>query len=482
MTPEIVWRPPCLADAPEYACRAAGQLDLRNFAVFLRQAEILDTAAFDLSSSSVVLPYGNRVFDAFAQRVETAYFAAGLGKIDLPTLVPSAVFDPIESTFSVKDLAIPVELRQRRDVVLLSSTEYAVYDYLSRRKDLTRRLPVRWYRRSRFFRDVAGGGKGLFRQRESVDVLDFHCLHPDRMHARTDFDAMEALIAAQLTQCGLSFTRVERPLWTNHGALAERIVAFDVLLPGQGSVQIASLYEQGNIFPGAYGIRRDLPCAGFNGYLSRRAVLAALMIGFDLKGRFFLPPALTPIRIVVHGLGLSASEQSQIERQIQSSYASSEYKLGWHATPTELSEARRMADIQAIPLQMLIFGKGARDRYKVVIRRSDTRGESATFTAELELPLANLLRVEIEITSAFRDLAATYARETESAVQSLAELKDVLAAKRLARFHLKNDERSVRTLEAELHGEILGFEPDRPIGRCLLTNESGMSVLAASRV
>jgi hypothetical protein len=455
---------------------------LGGFSRALRDAAVLDNRPIETPGAVVVLPYGVELLERFRAVVRAAYRDAGLDEYEYPSLAPADVLQPTSALLDLRDKVLRVGSdsdleRGALPYVLLPTGESAIYTHWARSVRSPADLPLRMYRRARYFRPVARGrhsGRGVFHALEHDDIFEFHCAHRDEAAQRADLERCQAMLAALLRACHVPALWTTRPPWTNVGEVADWTVAADTPLPVGGTAQLAAVYNQGTRFSRPYGIAyrqdgRTQHTVQLAGYVSRRLLMAHLLLGLRGDGTFHLHPDVAPVQVLILDRAGAASPGGAVAA-VASTMATDGVRV--RVLSGGADDVRRWSRTwrqRGVPLTITILPpREDGDPYKTVLRRSDTGTEVVIRTDTL----AALPQQSREL---LHDIGAAYAWNASSFTSERlvrigrGELGEALGARLVAVIPLTASEEAVRAVETGTHGEVLGFSRAEAAAPCHVT-------------
>ncbi|MFI5758523.1 hypothetical protein [Streptomyces sp. NPDC051569] len=465
---------------------AAGRFDMRRFAGWLRDADVIDQGPIELPGATVTLPYGMRLMRRFDGIVRQVYERRGYEEYDYPLLVPSSVLEPSRKImpldgallFAGDDADWGAE---RKRMVLTPTGEGAVYTHWAQMVRTSADLPVRAYRRTRYFRP-ARSGRSVFRAIEASDVYEFQACFADDATARegfTDAVAMARRLCAEMHVPALWGTR---PPWTNNAGVADVTVGGDVPLPQGTTIQVGSVYQQGRRFSEIYGVGyRDR--TGFHhthhvtGALTRRLVLMHLMLGMDAAGELLVHPDLAPVQVAVTLSGGDAQEQDEARALVDQLG-----RLGVTGSLDITDDRKQVGRLhqrwrrQGVPLRVYLQSRRRPgDRTRAVVVRADTRHEAVLLT-DNAAQLAELLPAALD------EVGTGYLARTREFVRRQCHpadrnnVREILAARAVAVTPLRATREAVTEAGSWGLGEVLGLRRLTEPALCVVTGEPTSTV------
>lgn len=455
------------------------------FTRVLREAQILDNRAINSTGAAVVLPYGVELFDRFRATIHTAYHAARLAEHEYPHVVPLDVAAPSGALIDLRDRLLLVgtesEIAERRPpFVLAPSGEMVIYSHWSRAVTSRADLPIRMYRRARYFRPVSRGahsGRGVFHTVEHDDIFEFHCAHAKRSDQQHDLALLQAMVTSLIDDLKVPVLWSTRPPWTNRAQIAGLVVAADAPLPLHLTAQLACLYDQGTRFSRLYNVGfresgQTHHAEQLTGYVSRRLLMAHLMLGLWLRGSLFIHPDHAPVQILMlvrdeHGYQPNAPaallsrlrERGVRVREIRPQSA------------VALTRTRKLWAPRGVPMTIQCFApRAANDRWKVVVGRGDIAEELVVYPDDPG-DLADELHVLLfDIADSFEAGVSAFARSRVRAT-GRKELLEVLDQRLIAICSLAVGEQPVRAIAELRKGEVLGYCQSNDSQPCIVTGE-----------
>lgn len=479
----LAWRP---NDAPPifWTDTAGGgdRVALSRFSAALRHAGLVDTRVNGLPGGTVVLPAGMALLHGFGAIVRRHYAAAGLREYDYPMLAPLAALERFDSVFPSAERVLYAGTRQdfahdRPAALLLPTGEPAIYSHWRELVEHAADLPIEMFRQTRFLRPWSDrAGAGIFSALEGADTFEFHgCYTPQRAsEAGARLFAMLRGLAAEL---GVPVLWSTRPPWSNHHQVSHATIGGDALLPSGASLQVATLYDQRDIFSQAFGIvYRDASGARRHphhvvGALSRRLLLVLLLIGLRRDGSLFLGPRLhpAPIELIVRPTACDSAEALL-------GVAATLRGRGWATAAVVAESGKQLAQILraraglVAPLILIVQGRrDAAEAIRVVLRRGDDHSETVLLEGSPDAIAGAAGAALDDIEDARAERLDRYARARLVAVESSGEARDVLAERNVALAPLCFEAGAVAEVAGWQRGEVLGFVGGGGARRCLLT-------------
>lgn len=372
--------------------------------------------------------------------------------------------------------------------VLLPTGESAIYTHWARTVRSPADLPVRMYRRARYFRPVARGrhsGRGVFHALEHDDIFEFHCAHPDAFAQQADLDRCQEMLAALLRACHVPAWWTTRPPWTNRAEVADWAVAADAPLPVNATAQLAAVYSQGTRFSGPYGVsyrhdgvtRHTVQLAG---YVSRRLLMAHLMLGLRASGGLHLHPDLAPVQVLIlakTGGGGEAERVAAVSAAVAASGIRARLITG---DSNAIRRAGRTGQRRGVPVTVTVLPpRRDGDPYKTVLRRSDTGEELAVRSDTLHALPRQCRELLHDVGAGYDQTARSFAAGRVRHVHG-GGLREALAARMVAVVSLTASEPAVRSVEELGRGEVLGFCETDHIAPCQATGAPVTTVALVS--
>jgi prolyl-tRNA synthetase len=460
--------------------------DMGDFSRILKVTGVLDNKAVDLPGSLVFLPYGVRLLERFAEIVHRFYRMNGLNEYDYPMVVPMEVFGPEKTFYDLtnKLLYVGTEENFRKNqprAVLNPTGEAMIYAHWKRIVKVKEDLPIKMYRKARYFRPFPPGkqtGRSVFRSLEAGDVYEFHTCFATAEEAEREMAKYMKMLYGISEYFRVPMLWGIRPPWTNQADIAMWSIGGDVPLPTKGTVQISTLYNQGQIFSKAYGIRyksgNEIHYSNHvTGCVTRRLLLAHLMLGLDINGNLFVHPHLAPDEVSI--IYQSEHTQDDIElKALRDQLSGLNIRTTFFRSSSrkEINRLRKQNRMRGVPVEVLIQGRRfTEDRFKIVLTRSDTLEEATIYSEGLhDLPkhIPPLLK---SIGYSYEQIVSDFFFKQCVEVNSESELKEVLLSKQVAICPLLPTEESCLAISRWEKGEVLGFIKMAEERYCVLTNK-----------
>jgi len=486
----LEWRPPKPDEKPRPLIEtvgANGWADFGDFSTALKKAGVLDNRTVNLPGALVILPFGIRLVEQFCQIVRQLYVQHDLQEYDYPFIVPLESFEPVRSIFPLDNrlLHIGTDIdfqAQKPRATLCPTGEEVIYSHWEKIVRSPSDLPIKMYRRARFFRPASSGkrsGRSVFRPMEAGDVFEFHCCYAtsqERDRTLPHYLDMLRKISEAMHVPTLWSTR---PSWTNHHQIAEWAIGGDVPLPSGATVQTACLYNQGQIFSKAYGIGFKQK-GEFNythhvtGAITRRLLLAHLMLGMDSSGALFIHPDIAPDQVAVvfqRGIQEDAVAVEDFISTLQRSGIRTRFTQV--ESRNALNKERHNNRQQGIPLEVVLQGRRhPKDTFKLILTRADTWEEAIFYCCDdlkLVLPLVQPILHNVGV-SYYERVRRFFVSQCQQ-VSTTQTLRDAIAARYVGICPIVANEAVAVEIGSWGHGEILGYACGREMQKCALTGE-----------
>ncbi|MFD0530489.1 hypothetical protein ACFQ1I_33475 [Kitasatospora arboriphila] len=487
--PALPWHPPhdgtqvrALVDTP----LQDGGFDLGRFARWLREADVLDQDPIELPGATVTLPHGMRLIRRFDEIAMRTYERHGYEQYDYPMLVPDSVLEPTRRIMSLEGSLLYAGddgdwAADRRRMVLTPTGEGAVYTHWARIVRSRHDLPLRTYRRARYFRP-ARSGRSVFRAIEAPDIYEFQACYADAEQAREGLADAVAMADRLCTEMHVPVLWSRRPPWTNNTAVSETTIGGDVPLPHGGTLQTGCLYGQGSRFSELYdvGFREGAErrhTHHVTGALTRRLVLTHLMLGMDSEGGLLVHPDLAPVHVA---LTLTTDDAEQQAEAAGWSTCSPPAACAANCGPVRAARPpahHRRWRRQGVPLRVYLQPRRRPgDRIRAVVVRCDTREEAVLLPDDLGSLAALLPAAVAEVGAGYLRRARGFARRQCRLVDRADTAREVLAERGVAVAPLADTRESVLEVAGWGLGEVLGFREASEAAPCAVTGRPTTSV------
>lgn len=454
------------------------RVDLGKFSSALRTAELFDNRSIDLPGAVIALPNGQRLLGHFCRLVRQHYEAAGLIEYDYPYLAPLSSIATFSQVFPADHRVLFVGTRmdfnqgQPRGV-LVPTGEPSIYPHWKKVIKTHRDLPIEMYQHSRFFRPWSKDktGRGIFNTLEGADMFEFHACY-EKGGAADAGRRLFHMLVGLAEAIAVPILWSTRPPWSNHAEVSRATVGGDSPLPSGATLQVGTLYDQGDIFSRRYDIRyvdadgRSLNPHHVVGAVSRRLLLAHLLYGMLTNGSFLPHPDISPyqVHIIVRrterdgadSVTALVSALSARGLRIRISVAD-----GGHDVARALKHSARLL----VPLTIILQGRRHDDDVaRFVFRRSDDLSEVydqgpdfSALSSDLVLDALSDLRhaYETRIHRYFMS-RCTEVRTIEDARAALRARKVVLCP---LEFNREAGDEIARWQQGEVLGYVEAFEP-----------------------
>ncbi len=464
-----------------------------KFSAALKRANILDNKAVDLPGNLVILPYGMKLIKLFSKHIETAFEQYGLQEHSYPLTAPIDSFEAEKKIFNLKDkilyIANDSELESGSPRGVLCPTgEATIYTHWSKEITTSSDLPITLYQKTNYFRPFSSGkhtGKGIFRALEAGDIFEFHSCFATKEQALFNLRKYYNMLCEISNKLHVPTLWTLRPPWTNNENLYEWSMGGDVPLPTGNTVQTATLYNQGDVFSKAYNItfktdNKSHYTQQVTGCVTRRLILAHLMLGMDVEGNLFVHPDLSPTQVSiifkknnnVHNSSISNFIHSVAVKYRVSSVISNDKKV--------IIKHKNQNLCQGVPLEIFIQDKrDSTDKYKIVFTRCDTFEKSEVYVDSLDGIIHIIPSIMQMIGITFKQKVDKFYKNQLLQVTTIEQLSS--AKNKLKLFPLLFDKKCCLDIEKMCNGEILGFLETEDTGKCILTGKKTKYTAVLSR-
>ncbi|MER7667356.1 hypothetical protein ABTY61_02685 [Kitasatospora sp. NPDC096128] len=460
--------------------------DLGRFATWLRDADVLDQGPIELPGATVTLPYGMRIIRRFNDVVAGACEQAGFEEFDYPMLVPDSVLEPTREIMPLKGSLLYAGSDEdwaagRKRMVLTPTGEGAVYSHWAKMVRSRRDLPIRAYRKARYFRP-ARAGRSVFRAIEAQDIYEFQACYADRADALEGFEQATVMARKVGDRLHVPVLWSTRPPWTNNTQVSDRTIGGDVALPHGATLQVGCLYDQAQRFSRLYGVgfregAEQVFTHHVTGALTRRLVLTHLMLGMDSEGELLLHPDLAPVQIALTLAGDDTQELADA-RELAARLTARGVRCELRTEPDRRAVGRlhKRWRRQGVPLRVYLQARrDAGDRTRAVVVRADTREEAVLLPAELTA-LADVLPGALaEVGNGYLRRAWGFAQRQCRTADS-ASVRQILTERAVAVAPLEASEEAVDAVSQWRLGEVLGFRRAPRPAPCVVTGRTVTTV------
>lgn len=445
-----------------------------EFVQHLERARVLDMHTVELPGSAIMLPFGMGLVRRFEEVIRHHYELHGFAEYDYPILIPTAILDPTRQLFALDGRLLYAGddqdwARGHRRAVLTPTGEAAVYAHWTRQVSSRNDLPIRMYRRARYFRPTSAG-QGLFRAMEAAGVWEFQSCYPDRDASMAGMASAADMARAVCADLHVPVLWSARPPWTNNGALAERCLGGDVPLPHGATLQVGCVYDQGEQFSRLYGVRwSDATGTHYTrhvtGCVTQRLVLAHLFLGIDAAGELLVHPDLAPTQVAI----TSSPDEHAAVAELIGGLAGLRVRHEMTQDKRDTGRWHRLWRRQGVPIRVYLQpARFAGDRVKVVVVRADTRAEAVLYLDELDRLVAGLRAGVIEVGLGYRRRSAEFV-DSRCVPATADTVRDVLAARLVAVCPLEPTEHTVAEVGSWGLGEVLGLNRTDHTAACVVT-------------
>ncbi len=456
-------------------------VDQGQFSTALRNAEILDHKAVQLPGSLVVLPYGVRLIEQFANIVNEEYQKNGLIEYRYPVVTPQSTFDPQQVFFNLEDKLLFIGTKGNFSkgtprAALCPTGEAQIYSHWNKIVSSPQDLPIKMYQRTSYFRPNSSGkhsGNGVFRSMEAGDVFEFHTAYSKEEEATKSVVDYYRMLQSITRRCYVPTLWSVRPPWTNHHEVAEWSIGGDVPLPIGSTVQTATLYYQGTIFSKAYKVGykvngKMVYTHQVVGAITRRLLLAHLFLGME-NGQFLIHPDLSPDQVrIVYKKGVeSADHINDLTLFLKHHGIRCSIQKGTNSK--ESKRLRKINRLQGVPIEVFLLGKRSEsDPFKIILRRSDTDEEAVLYKDTLGSLIDIIRPILSNIGISYQEKVQQFFLK-QCISSSIDSLADVLEAKKVAVCPLTANKDTCLHIEKLCKGEVLGYTYAKESNPCVLT-------------
>jgi hypothetical protein len=346
------------------------------------------------------------------------------------------------------------------------------------------------YQRAKYFRPARSkkhSGRSVFRSNEAGDVYEFHCCHASALDNDAAFWRFLNVERAIAECVHVPTIWATRPPWTNNSTVSEHTIGGDAPLPSGSTLQVGCIYNQGQILSRTF----DIGFSGKNGRsytfhvagaVSRRFVLAHLLLGMNSSGDFLVHPDLAPHQVVitfVPGTECDDNQVAALDRELRHrGYRAALVRV---VDRKQLNRSRTALRQQGVPVEVFVQGRrSTSDMMKVVVTRADTRGEAVVYLHELGKSISLIETAMALVGECYqRRVDAFVSRQCVDCTES--NLRDIISSGRVAVCPLLPTEEHVRKIAMWKSGEVLGFAESGETGCCVLTRTPTNIVAFVSR-
>ncbi|WP_446026164.1 aminoacyl--tRNA ligase-related protein [Bacillus sp. N6] len=454
-----------------------------EFSSALKKANILDNKAVNLPGNLVLLPYGVKLIKLFSKYIEAAFEKYNMQEYSYPVTAPLDIFEAEKNFFSLQNkllyIASDSELEQSTPRGVLCPTgEATIYTHWSKEVKNISDLPIKMYRRTSYFRPFSSGkhaGRGVFRSLEAGDVFEFHSCFSEKSQALLTIEEYFKMLREISNQLYVPTLWTIRPPWTNNESLFEWSIGGDVPLPTGNTVQTTTLYNQGEVFSRAYNItfknaNKQYYTQQVTGCVTRRLILAHLMLGIDVEGNLFIHPDLSPTQISIIFKKYNVVNDHPIYKF--KDIVSAKYRVESVFTDDKktILKNRKKNKIQGVPLEIFIQDKRhSTDKYKIILTRSDTLEEAILYVDCMEDVLNSISPVIKQIGTTFEQKMDKFYKNQLLELNNIEQINS--EKNKVKIFPLLFNKECCLKVESLFKGEILGFTEMDSEENCILTGE-----------
>lgn len=460
--------------------RATGGPTLGDFSAALRAAKLFDNTAVDLPGAIVALPAGVRMVSRFCSFVRQQYESAGLAEYDYPSLAPLAALDNFNKVFDARERALFVGTADdfrcgEPRGVLLPTGEPTIYSHWQKMVRRQEDLPIEMFRHATFFRPWSSSRRArhIFNALEGADTFEFHCCYQPSL-AHEGASRLFAMLRGLAGAMAVPVLWSTRPPWSNHSSVSLSAIGGDVPLPSGVTLQVGTLYRQGQLFSSKFDIRyrsldgERLHPEHVTGALSRRLLLAHLCLGMVEGGGFAVHPTLAPVQVRVLVRPTEYDTSGAIVNRTRHLW-SDNTRVVLESLPTGTEAARRLREARQVgePLTLLLQGRrSSDDSMRVVLRRGDTLAEVEYSAVDFGSTPKGLIEIALaDLADAHEHRIAEYFRRRVVETSTMEEVREALAARLVAAAPMEFSASAHDIVSQWGQGEILGYvqrDEDQP--------------------
>ena len=465
----------------------------RNFSEWftntLQRADIMDTR-YPVKGLYVWLPHGLKLRNHVLGIMRELLEKSGHQEVLFPLLIPEDTFrkeaEHIRG-FEGEVYWVTHGGRDKLDVklVLRPTSETSIYPMFALWIRSHADLPIKIYQVVNIFRYETKMTKPMIRLREVTTFKEAHTAHATPQEAEAQVREAVKIYMQFFDELGVPYVVTRRPKWdTFAGAVYS--LAFDTLAPDGRTLQIGTVHNLGQNFAKVYGLKFETP-EGKHGHvhqtcygISERVIAAVMMVHGDDIG-LCLPPAVTPIQVVVVPI-LFKGQGDPVLRTV-TSLREELVATGMRVEldDRDLRPGRKFYhwERRGVPLRLEVGPEDVKKDRVTVVRRD---------TGEKRAIPRGVLRVEVkrmldEINGALRERAWKSFRQ---AIQDVSDIKAVklVMEKRggIVRVPWCGEEACGKALEDQTGGDLLGeeFGGKPSVGTCpICSKRAKTSVLMA---
>lgn len=462
-----------------------------KFSKALKSAGFLDNKSADLPGNMIMLPFGMKVLNIFNEKIH--YYLKKLGMeeysypntVSINTILKQKKIFPLENNLLLFGNHSDFEDKNPRGV-LAPTGEALIYNHWAKLIRTSEDLPIELYRKANYFRPVSSGkhsGNSIFKSLEANDVFEFHSAFQSEMDAVGSAETYYYGLKKLLKSIDVPIIWSIRPTWTNKGGLYKWVIGGDVPLPTGQTVQVATIYNQSNIFSKVFDItfkdKGEIKHTHqITGCVTKRLLLAILMLGIDVQGNLFIHPDLSPIQISI--ILKTSSDHNNTDNKDILKLKSNLLQKGFRVSLNILEKNKNTKSYinknnkQGVPVQIIITDKRfSDDKYKVILIRSDTLQERIIFCSDFTNIYIIVHELIQTITNSYKYLMNDFMKFQLT--------KDFDKNTKIKEIPLYISIDVIKRIESKYSGEVLGFKLSENTEVCVISKKNTKYIAYFSR-
>jgi prolyl-tRNA synthetase len=368
------------------------------------------------------------------------------------------------------------------DRALSPSGESIIYPYFRSKIKTQKDLPLKLFQIGRSFRK--GTTRSVFRLNENRPFIEIHTAHATRQEAEHQIVEDIKCFREIMSFVGLPSVFSSRPLWGNN-PVAEEIFAFDTLLPNGETIHLNSVYSQMQTFSKPFDIqfsdnegRKDFTYQTEFGF-GCRMIFSALFLSMK-ENTFIIPPQLAPIQVIIIPIICKDGQKEIVEFSIRiadelnSSNIRVKIDDNFHKS---VGKRRSKYDNMGIPLRLEIGQNEFSGDYVTLVARemNEIIQVSSCFVVH---KVQNALEETRKVMNA--RIGKTHDDNIIEADSFNSILKAIESGK-IVSTPLCNSIECSKKLERTSKGEVLGYQKEVVIEKCVICGNNTQSVVFFAR-
>lgn len=447
------------------------------------EKRLIDSKIIDNSVSAggtfTWLPDGTIMHNLFIEAVKKIFLKYSFQECIFPTIVSNTEFKNIAN--SIKDFSKNVYWLDENKL-LRPSGESIIYPHFRRWINTYKDLPIRVFQVGQSFRNVES--RGIFRLKETEPFIELHTAHSTRCEAEKQVETNIQIFKEILDFMGLPAIQSQRPPWGNN-PVAEKIIAFDTLMPNGETIHLNSVYSQMQVFSKPYKIefynnnnQKDYTYQTEFGF-GARMIFSILFLAMDEKG-LNIPPQIAPKQIVIAPISLQENEKSMAYvNKIKTILENTGYRIFCdNNTKYSIGKKRYLYETRGVPIRIEIGQNEINKNMVTLISRETNNRVEISLNSIIEQ--VNLMLTESK--NKIKNRIKT--KHSSNIIKFLAMDAGIninIEKGKVAKFPLCFTERCCKAVEKNVRGEVMGYNFKTNLNTCIVCGNKTNYVAFMSR-